>query len=155
MRCRSQPEASQQRGAPGTRVCLPMGTVSDPKPRGQGFLFPAAPNCSQGLWPQLLSLLLCLQGCPSAVLRRTPAICDPTPTPNPLHLIPHPSVVPLPRQQASCPTWHAVAFCTSNTPPLAPPPPVRDSCCFFLQASSSPSVGPPLPLVQSWRFGRI
>lgn len=127
------------------RACLPTGSgVRLQALDGRASNLSAAPNCSPGLRPQLRSLS-CLQGCPSALLRRTPAICAP-------HLLPslstpltaHASLRLSPRD--SFPLWLGRLPSVLQTLPL--PPSVRDSCCFFCSQHSS-SVGPPHPLLSS------
>lgn len=112
-----------------------------------GLLLSAAPSCSLGLRPQLRSLS-CLQGCPSALLWRAPAICVPSLS---TRLTAHSSRRLLSQKQFSSLAWQA-AFRTSNTPL---PSQREGQLLFFLQpAVLFCGTPPPPPLAQFSRLGR-
>lgn len=97
-----------------------------------------------------------LQGCPGALLRRAPAICDSTPASQPAHpCLPSPqpflTLGLLPLQQPSSPAWHTAIFCTSNGPLLAPS--LSEGQLLFFPAGIIPlcvTTPPPSPVLEVW-----
>ena len=142
---------------PGARACLPTvgvwgaaGIRLVTETRGQALL----PSCTKLLsGPLTPAPLLCLQGCPSAMLRKTPTICDPTPAPQ--HPPPPPHCPVLTQTSPPGTAFLSCLACGSllyfSIPPPAPSP-SEGQLLFFSCRQRAPSVGPPLPLIQ---FERI